>query len=172
MDLRTEKTKKAILNAFITLRAKKPLEKITVKELADLAFINKATFYRHYEDIFALSESIEEELIQNCLDMFSEPDKLFDKDGVRNLADAFIAQGELFNIIFSGTRLDMAVRRIHDCLMNLFLKQHPEYGDDLEKKVLLTALIYGEFHSYLIYKDKDFDTVLNSLSKLNDILGE
>ncbi len=171
MDLRAEKTKKAILNAFITLRAKKPLEKITVKELADLAFINKATFYRHYEDIYALSESIEEELIQNCLDMFPEPDKLFDKDGVRNLADAFIAQGELFNIIFSGTRLDMAVHRIHDCLMDLFLKQHPEYGDDLEKKVLLTALIYGGFHSYLIYKDKDLDTVLNSLSKLNDILG-
>lgn len=170
MDLRTERTKKAILNAFITLRAKKPIEKITVKELADSACINKATFYRHYEDIYALSESIEEELIRNCLDMFPEPDQLFDTDGPRNLADAFLAQSELFNIVFSGTRLDMAIHRLHDRLMERFLIQHPEYVDNLEKKIILTALIYGEFHSYLLYKDENLDTVLDSLSRLNDIL--
>ena len=33
MDLRTEKTENAIKNAFIQLRAKKALEKVTIKEL-------------------------------------------------------------------------------------------------------------------------------------------
>ena len=33
MDLRIEKTERGIKNAFIELRSKKPLEKITVKEL-------------------------------------------------------------------------------------------------------------------------------------------
>ena len=47
MDLRTEKTESSIINAFIELRAKKPLEKITVKELCQLARINKSTFYAH-----------------------------------------------------------------------------------------------------------------------------
>ena len=37
MDIRIEKTEKAIKNAFLELRAKKPLEKITVKELCALA---------------------------------------------------------------------------------------------------------------------------------------
>lgn len=41
MDLRIEKTEKAIKNAFIELRARKPLEKITVKELCAEACINK-----------------------------------------------------------------------------------------------------------------------------------
>ena len=41
-DLRIRKTETAIKNAFIELRAKKPLEKITVKELCDLALINKS----------------------------------------------------------------------------------------------------------------------------------
>ena len=36
MDIRIEKTEKAIKNAFLELRAKKPLEKITVKELCAL----------------------------------------------------------------------------------------------------------------------------------------
>ena len=33
MDLRIEKTEKAIKNAFMELRSKKPLEKISVREL-------------------------------------------------------------------------------------------------------------------------------------------
>ena len=45
MDIRIEKTEKAIKNAFLELRAKKPLEKITVKELCARACINKYRFY-------------------------------------------------------------------------------------------------------------------------------
>ena len=44
MDIRIEKTERAIRNAFLELRAAKPLEKITVKELCSLACINKSTF--------------------------------------------------------------------------------------------------------------------------------
>ena len=54
MDIRIEKTERAIKNAFLELRSRKPLGKITVKELCSLAAINKSTFYSHYEDIYAL----------------------------------------------------------------------------------------------------------------------
>ena len=56
MDLRVKKTRRSIINAFLMLRANKPLEKITVKELAELAMINKATFYLipWSESLFAL----------------------------------------------------------------------------------------------------------------------
>ena len=43
------------------LRAQKPLEKIKVKELCDLACINKSTFYAHYQDIYALANAMEDE---------------------------------------------------------------------------------------------------------------
>ena len=39
MDLRIVKTRNAILSAWETLRAKKPVEKISVKELSELAQI-------------------------------------------------------------------------------------------------------------------------------------
>ena len=64
MDLRIQKTEKAIKNVFLELRARKPLEKITVKELCELALINKSTFYSHYEDIYALSEAMEQETVR------------------------------------------------------------------------------------------------------------
>ncbi|HJC89307.1 MAG TPA: TetR/AcrR family transcriptional regulator, partial [Candidatus Eisenbergiella intestinigallinarum] len=66
-DLRIQKTEQAIRNAFIELRTKKPLEKITVKELCELALINKSTFYAHYEDMYALSEAMEQETVDSII---------------------------------------------------------------------------------------------------------
>ena len=60
MDLRVQRTRMNIRDAFIELRSRKPIEKITVKELAEAAFINKATFYQHYADLYDLSESMED----------------------------------------------------------------------------------------------------------------
>lgn len=68
MDLRVQKTKNSILDAFIELRSEKPLEKITVKELADRARISKQTFYLHYKDIYDLSEQLEQELVKSLVD--------------------------------------------------------------------------------------------------------
>lgn len=48
---------------FLKLLKEKPVNKITVKELCELSQINRATFYTHYSDCFALLESIENELI-------------------------------------------------------------------------------------------------------------
>lgn len=58
MGLRISRTEKNIRNAFIKLHSKKPLEKITVKELSEAVCINRTTFYRHYSSIYALSEII------------------------------------------------------------------------------------------------------------------
>ena len=48
MDLRVKKTERAIRKAFYELMLEKPIPKITVKELAERAEINKTTFYAHY----------------------------------------------------------------------------------------------------------------------------
>lgn len=61
MDLRVEKTIKSIFNTFLEMRAKKPLEKISVTELSNKAMINKATFYLHFKDIYDLSDCLESE---------------------------------------------------------------------------------------------------------------
>ena len=40
------------------------MNKITVKEVCELAELNRATFYSHYSDCFALLEAIENELLE------------------------------------------------------------------------------------------------------------
>ena len=68
MDLRIEKTEKAIKNAFIELRARKPLEKITVKELCEAAELNRSTFYAYYQDVFSLYYEMGNELVDALVD--------------------------------------------------------------------------------------------------------
>ena len=74
MDLRIERTRRSIINAFIELRSAKNIEKITVKELAEKACINKATFYQHYHDIYDLSGQLEDELIRNVINSIPDPE--------------------------------------------------------------------------------------------------
>ncbi len=50
-DLRVVKTKESIEAAFLELLRLKPLDRVTVVELAKLARIHKSTFYLHYFDI-------------------------------------------------------------------------------------------------------------------------
>ena len=58
---KTRYTRKVIREAINELMQKKPLSKITVKELTELADINRSTFYAYYETIDQLVMSIESE---------------------------------------------------------------------------------------------------------------
>ena len=51
-------TKKAIIEAFMHLASKKPLEKITVRDVVDDCGINRNTFYYHFQDIYAVLEEV------------------------------------------------------------------------------------------------------------------
>lgn len=68
-DARVRYTKMVIQQAFLDLLKKKPIAKITVKEICDIAQINRATFYKHYRDPYDLLEQFQNEAIQGLLDM-------------------------------------------------------------------------------------------------------
>ncbi|MCI8594683.1 MAG: TetR family transcriptional regulator [Oscillospiraceae bacterium] len=51
-------TKRALSGAFERLLTKKPLEKVTVKDIVEEAEVNRQTFYYHFKDIYDLIEWI------------------------------------------------------------------------------------------------------------------
>ena len=63
LDRRVKYTRMVITNSFIKLLGEKPLSKVSVKEICDLADVNRATFYKHYADPYDLLAQIEQELI-------------------------------------------------------------------------------------------------------------
>lgn len=62
-DARIRYTKMRIHDEFLSLVVKKPVSRITVKEICDRAEINRATFYNHYKDIYDLYEQVQMETI-------------------------------------------------------------------------------------------------------------
>ena len=62
-DARKRYTQMVLKQSLLKLLKEKPVNKITVKEVCELAQLNRATFYAHYSDCFALLVSIENELI-------------------------------------------------------------------------------------------------------------
>lgn len=168
MDLRTERTKRSIINAFIELRAQKPLEKITVKELSELAFINKATFYSHYHDIYDLSEQLEEEAIMNILKNIPHPDSIVNNPKLccEELALAMTSQNSLTQILFSGTRASILSDRLEQAIKQEVFARYPEYRKNLKWNVTLTFLIQGGFKAFKSY------TIADDVEKVTEIVGE
>ena len=63
-DARVRYTRMRIREAFFECLEKKPINKITVKKICDIAEINRATFYTHYADQFELMQKLEEEVLE------------------------------------------------------------------------------------------------------------
>lgn len=58
VDPRVKRTRELIINAFITLVKKKSIESITINDITSIATINRATFYAHFPDKYALLDTI------------------------------------------------------------------------------------------------------------------
>lgn len=169
MDIRVEKTENAIKNAFLELRSRKPLEKITVKELCVLARINKSTFYAHYQDIYALSETLEKEVVDSILKSIIAGQKYTVENSdifTRDLYMACLANSSLINIVFSGNNKS----RLADCLekevKELVWKKYPQYKDNIEKNIMLSYGIYGTFYVYLNNQDMDPEVLIRVSEKI------
>jgi len=78
-------TKRVIRESLFELLDKKKLNQISVKELCELADINRGTFYSHFTDIYDLVEKLEGELLQRMISVAK-----FEKIGKNNQLEMFV----------------------------------------------------------------------------------
>lgn len=62
-DPRNRYTRQVIAEAFLQLLQHKGIAKITVKEVCEIAQINRGTFYRHYKDCYDLFEQLQDKAL-------------------------------------------------------------------------------------------------------------
>ena len=98
-DRRVRRTKKAMTDALAHLLSQKPLKNITVREIADLADINRGTFYLHYRDVYDMAEQLQNEIFER----FNE---IVDNYEVSDNADVLLSLLiELFNLLSDNAAL-------------------------------------------------------------------
>ena len=61
---KTKYTQAVLKDSLIELMAKKPISRITIKEICEKADLNRTTFYAHYADQYMLLGSIEHETLE------------------------------------------------------------------------------------------------------------
>ena len=77
IDRRVRKTRRVLRTCLTTLLKEKKIQDITVRELAEMADINRGTFYLHYKDVYDLMEQMELEMmteLEEMLDYHKVPD--------------------------------------------------------------------------------------------------
>ncbi len=166
MDKRVIKTKKAIKNAFMELRTKKALEQITVKELCQLAYINKSTFYSHYEDIYALSDALEYEMVLEIVSSipkdldynFSNPEVF-----TREVTLAFAKHMPQIKLMFVGKNQTHLAMHLEKIIKQIIFAKYPEYEDDMKINILLSYCIHGAYNASLSNPKADSETIINVL---------
>lgn len=150
MDIRVEKTKRTIINTFLELRSKKPLEKITIKELCEKASINKSTFYCHYADIYDLADTLETDVVNSLISNFSHPESIFSdpKHFVEELFLSYRSHISLLKILFSGNQSEQLITKLNTGLKHMVFEVYPEYEKDPVASTTLSYAIYGAFYAF------------------------
>ncbi len=173
MDLREKKTMRAIHNAFLQLRKQKPLERITVKELAQLAEISKATFYLHYRDIYDLSGQLQNQVIQSILAGIPHPEQfLQDKTAfLFSLVQGFYGQQHLIDTLFSGNQAAALSTRLEEELRRFVHELVPEADPRID--MLLTYQIQGSFFVFQAYgKICPMEEIIRFLGQMSEATSE
>lgn len=170
MDIRIKKTKNSIINAFLELRTKKEIERITVKELCEKAMINKSTFYSHYTDIYDLSEYLENQTANEIVASLEHPENIIIKPKEFNseLFYAYLSQESLIQTLFSGSRSNQLLYKIEKSLKEIIFEIRPDYKDNAVVNVIFTYAIYGGFYAFEKCRRFGDKEVIDVMADLNE----
>ena len=146
IDARVRYTRRVLKDSFLLLLKEKPVNKITVKRVCELAEVNRATFYSHYNDCFDLLENIEKELLQ----AFKESLKMNNCFDVTALIDAIYQMVEQNQeacrvLVFQGASSSILMKMIDIAREETIAQWKEQFykATDKEVEMLYTHLSHG-----------------------------
>lgn len=111
LDRRVRKTKKVLLDCLTELLKEKSINEISVKELTDMADINRGTFYLHYKDVYDMLRKIEDDVFESFHNIINHyPVEQLLEDSSPLFEDIFCFAGENSGLctLFLGENGDIA----------------------------------------------------------------
>ena len=153
-DRRVVKTRKAIHHAYVELMSTRGSKNVTVKEIADLADINRKTFYNHYNDISELADEIENDIIAafdeamcgiDLREILVDPEEVSRRLFVIGTSLQDIC-GHLMKIEYNGAM----VTKISDAILASIMKSNGNrnFADERTQHMIIEFAIAGMMQTY------------------------
>ncbi|MBO8142301.1 MAG: TetR/AcrR family transcriptional regulator [Firmicutes bacterium] len=152
VDPRILRTRKLIMDAFIELATKKDFKDITIKDIASVATVNRATFYDHFLDKYDLLEKVlAEKIMTQVVAEVRGHDQLTEQtiqaiflslvQFLTNLASQCRRSYETFSPMIEATMKKQLEQTFH----GLMRKQWPHQSDETLRvgAVMFSWALYG-----------------------------
>jgi AcrR family transcriptional regulator len=165
-DPRVLRTRQLIKTAFRDLLRSKGFDAITIKDIAQKATINRATFYAHFEDKYALLNEVTEQAFHEMI-----PEQVANaQEFTDEICDQLILLTYQYIVEFYGicrmdstsmaTLVDEKVRKmLQQTIENIILNEDSYRGADRHHIKIMAALtgsaIYGSAHHWFKAEEKD-----------------
>lgn len=127
-DLRVQKTRRAIIESFLSLLAKKSYEQISVTEICKAAHCSRNTFYVHFPYKEALYDSVIERYVDKICQCLTEPAELptenteeFFFELMSRVAGAFLSQRKMIMPILSEEHKMQFFERVTEVVRNTLI---------------------------------------------------
>lgn len=101
IDARVRYTKMVIKGAFIKLLSEKSFKDITLKEVCQLAGINRSTFYKYYRDIYDWREQMAQDCVNGAQAVIDEIDSTDIETILTQMLLTIQNNIALFHVLFS-----------------------------------------------------------------------
>ncbi len=145
-DRRIIKSKKAIKKAFMSILATKDINDITIKNIADLADVDRKTVYNYYNGTYEILNEIENEMVSTINDAVESLDvegNLEQQINIfKKITEVINANFEFYSILMKLNYDSQLIKK----LVSLF----SEYAKKILNKVKLPAGVSVEYASTFI----------------------
>ncbi|WP_160686619.1 TetR/AcrR family transcriptional regulator [Clostridium sp. C2-6-12] len=145
-DRRFRRTQKQLINALIELLKSKNINQISVREISELADINRATFYLHYKTVNDLLFHLENEVFDEIISSYKDHDILNQCDFLLNLYRCVIQYNELLVVLLNsntGSTLWDKLSHSIKTQYNLLWSSHLKYLSTRELEYYSAFIIDG-----------------------------
>lgn len=127
IDRRKRYTRHALKEALVGLLKEKSISSITVKELCEMADINRSTFYGHYTDPYDLLEKISEEVVDdmyNTLNQYNFNEEEEALQMTERILEYAAEKSDLCQVLLSGSADSTFKRQVMELTQRIIMKDY------------------------------------------------
>lgn len=165
-DPRVIRTRNLIQDAFFSLATEKDFDLITVKDIADKATVNRATFYAHFEDKYALLDNLVSDAFTKSLSDRIKPDADLTKETIEELILVIFDYHDSINYKCKRVHrsaialIDSKVQsKLNEIIINLLMNKKTYPNAEMKKlktrSVMISHSIYSATSQW--YSEGKFD---------------